>query len=461
MYRFTYPLEKYQEQNLNKQDILHLIHKHIAFNRKLLENKRYFDGKHAILDRKKSEGAPNNRLVCNHAADIVTTATSYFGGNPITYKSDYEIDSLLDAFEFASVDDIDGDNIQDLSVYGLAYEYIYVKEKETQPVSKTLTPLNTFMVHDDTIEENELFAVYYYAQKDDTDKTPTRYAATVLTANYKYVLRILDHDEYQPVDETPEKHFFGEIPVIEYQNNKDAKGDFEGVIPLMDAYNLLMSDRVDDKEQFIDSILAIYGTLLSDDNEESEAMKALKELGLLELPLGSKAEYITRTFNENEVEILKKAIEQDIHKFSHIPCLSDESFAGNTSGVAMEYKLLGLENIAKIKSRYYRKGAKKRIRLYNNFLQIKGRGVDITGITAIFTRGLPKNLLELSQIVANLWGKVSKRTLLSQLPFVTDVNAELESIKKESEEALQQQQAMFGIGINTPPEGGEDDAEEE
>lgn len=461
MYKFTYPAEKFNENSLDKKDILHLIHKHISYSQKLYTNKRYFDGEHAILDRTKRAGVPNTKLVCNHASDIVTTATSYFGGNSISYKSDSDISILADAFEYASVDDIDGDNIQDLSVYGLAYEYVYVKEGETQPVSKTLSPLNTFMVLDDTIEENELFAVYYYKRKDDTDKTSTRYVATVLTKNCKYILSILNNSEYQIMDESPEQHFFGDIPIIEYQNNKDAKGDFEGVIPLIDAYNLLMSDRMNDKEQFINSILAIYGAMLSDDEEEAEAMKALKELGLLELPLGSKAEYITRTFNENEVEILKKAIEQDIHKFSHIPCLSDENFAGNASGVAMEYKLLGLENIAKIKTRYYRKGIKKRLKLYSNFLQIKGKNIDVSGITATFARGLPKNLLELSQIVASLWGKVSKRTLLAQLPFVEDIDAELKAIKKESKEAVDQQQAMFGIGTNTPPpKDGEDDAKE-
>ncbi|MEG0689287.1 MAG: phage portal protein, partial [Hungatella sp.] len=73
-------------------------------------------------------------------------------------------------------------------------------------------------------------------------------------------------------------------------------------------------------------------------------MQKLKDDKLLELPKDAKAEYITRTFDESGVEILKKAIEQDIHKFSHIPCMTDEAFGGNVSGVAMEFKLLGMEN---------------------------------------------------------------------------------------------------------------------
>lgn len=457
IYKFTYPREKYDELNLSKQDILRLIMKHQQLVPRMRKNLKYYEGKHKILEGEKKDG-PDTRLVCNHAKDISDTASSYFIGNPVTYNSDKDIKPLLDSFDDAGVDEVDGDNGLDLSINGLAYEYVYTKEGEASPTTKNLSPLNTFMVHDDTIEENELFAVYYYVRRDDTDHKPDAYMATVLTQNYKYVLYILDRDEYQPIDEEPEPHFYGDVPIIEYQNNKLAIGDFELQIPLIDAYNALMSDRVNDKEQFIDAILAVYGTLLGDEEEDEDgetgtdkAMEALKKKKLVELPDGTKMEYVTRTFDESGVEILRKAIEQDIHKFSHIPCMTDEAFAGNVSGVAMEFKLLGMENITKIKTRYYRKGLRKRIRLFANFLAHRGIAVDTSGITPVFTRAMPKNLLEISQIIANLWGKVSKRTLLSQIPFVTDVDGEVKAVEKEAEEAVKQQQAMFGLGSNEPP----------
>lgn len=467
IYKFTYPSEKYDERYLNKQDILHLIMKHQQMVQRMRKNLKYYEGQHKILEAAKKDG-PDTRLVCNHAKDISDTASSYFIGNPVTYNSDKDIKPLLDAFEDAGVDEVDGDNGLDLSIFGLAYEYVYTKEGETIPTTKNLSPLNTFMVHDDTIEENELFGVYYYARKDDTDHSPTAYMATVCTQNYKYVMTILNVDEPQDMNEEPERHFYGDVQIIEYQNNKLAIGDFELQIPLIDAYNALMSDRVNDKEQFIDAILAVYGTLLGDDEEDEngetgtdKAMEALKKKKLVELPDGTKMEYVTRTFDESGVEILRKAIEQDIHKFSHIPCMTDESFAGNVSGVAMEFKLLGMENITKIKTRYYKKGLRKRIRLFNNFLTYRGILVDATGITPVFTRAMPKNLLEISQIIANLWGKVSKRTLLSQIPFVTDVEGEVEAVEKEAEEALKQQQTMFGLGSNEPPPEGWEDSEKE
>lgn len=467
MYRFTYPANRFDEANVNKQDIRHLIKKHTAVANRYRKSLQYYAGNHDILKRRQREedDRPNNKLVCNHAKDIADTASSYFIGNPISYKSNADITALMDALEDMGADEIDGDNSLDLSIFGVAYEYHYIKKNETTSTIKNLSPIHTFMVYDDTIEENELFAIYYFAQKDDTDKDKTVYIATVLTENYIYSLRIFDDDSIQATTEEPQPHYYGEIPVVEYLNNKLAIGDYELEIPLIDAYNALMSDRVNDKEQFIDSILAIYGTLLSDEDAEEDgdgqgsikAMEQLRKGKLLELPDGSKAEYLTQTFDENGVELLRKAIEEDIHKFSHIPCLTDDSFAGNTSGVAMEFKLLGLENITKIKTRYYKKGLRKRLRLVQCNLAVRGVNIDISGVTQVFTRSMPKNLLEISQYVSNLWGKASKKTLLSQIPFIEDVEEELKVTERESQEAAQQQKELFGI-TNEPPE---DDIDEE
>lgn len=452
MYIYTMPRESWDELSPDKQAIHTLIVKHRKESTRLKKLMKYYEGQHKILTESRK-----TKLVCNHAKDIADTASSYFIGNPVSYKSKEDITAITDAFEQAGADEADGDNGLDLSVYGRTYEYIYPEEGETDLTIKSLSPENTFMVYDDTIEQKELFAVYYYARKDDSDKKRTIYVATVLTEHYKYVLNIDDITGPQALIEEPVPHYFEEIPIVEYLNNKLAIGDFELQIPLIDAYNALMSDRITDKEQFIDAILAIYGAMLGDPDARDEDGKSpkdkVKDDKLLELPVDAKAEYLTRTFDETGVEVLKKAIEQDIHKFSHIPCMTDESFGGNVSGVAMEFKLLGMENITKIKTRYYKKGLRKRIRLFAGWLQkSKAVNVDISGITPTFTRAMPKNLLEISQIVANLWGKVSKKTLLSQVPFVDNADEEVAAVDKEAEESLKQQKEAFGLGSNTPPE---------
>lgn len=465
MFRFTYPAEKFDENNLDKSIILTLVKKHEGMVGRLLKNKQYYDGHHAIEQKKREDdSAPNNKVVCNHAKDISDTATGYFMGNPVTYSNsgDQDIEPLLKAFDDANVDDVDADNALDMSIYGAGYEYVYAKEGEATPISKNISPLSTFIIVDDTIEENELCGVYYYKRKNSVENSYT-YVATVSTANFTYVLNIDDSgaDISRPVTEEPERHFFGEPQIIEYLNNKEAIGDFEQQIPLIDAYNTLMSDRINDKEQFIDAVLVLYGAMMGDDEEEvSEAQKQLRKEKLLELPIDAKAEYLLRQMDENGAEVLRKAIKEDIYNFSHVPNFMDENFAGNVSGVAMEYKLLGLEMITKVKERQYKKGLRKRIRLYCNFLNMKAVLMEAGSIMATFSRALPKNLQELSQIVANLQNNVSAKTLLKLLPFVEDPDYEIEEVEKQKAEEVKRQQNLFGMGANTPPDFGDDEEED-
>jgi len=173
------PASEWDELNIDKQAVRHLIMKHRSHVTELEKLKAYYEGQHKIL----TDTERQNKLVCNHA-------TSYFIGNPVSYKSKGDITVLTDALETAGADEADGDNGLDLSIYGRAYEYIYTKQDDTDLVIKNLEPENTFMVYDDSIEQNELFAVYYYARVDSRDKTNTVYVATILTQNYKYVADI-------------------------------------------------------------------------------------------------------------------------------------------------------------------------------------------------------------------------------------------------------------------------------
>lgn len=467
MYTFTIDSSSYDEKELNMIQIEQLITKHHSLVGKIKKCQRYYEAQHDIRNRqKKLKTAANNKVVCNHAKDISDTATGYFMNSPISYSS-YDdsdkssIDKLTETFDRADVDDVDGDNAHDMSVCGVAYEYVYAKQDSTEIAVRNLEADHTFLVYDDTIEQNLLFGVYYYRYKDAITSKHC-YRATVCTKNYVNTMILeCSGQNHRKVNE-PIPHFFGNVPIIEYRNNKLCIGDFEQQISLIDSYNKLMSDRVNDKEQFVEALLVIYGSLLGDDEEEvSEVMKILKENGLLELPADARAEYLSRTFDENGLEVLRKAIKEDIYTFSHVPNLTDENFVGNSSGVAMEYKLLGLQMITGEKEKYYKKGLKRRIELFCNYLNLKAIAINPNNVKITFTRKLPKNLNELAQMIANLSGKVSTETLIEQLPFVEDAPSEVEKVKQENEENIKLQQQMFKQQDDEPFNKDEEDKNDE
>lgn len=464
MQLLTYPRAEFDEKNIKKELVVKLIREHEKQLPRLKKLKKYYLGEHDILSKQRSKNKPNYKPVCNHAKDIADTSTGYFMGNTISYSNseDTDIDELLIAFDNAEVDESDHDNALDMAIYGVAYEYVYARENENILDIKSLEVENTFIVYDDSIEQQPLFGVYYFKRKENKADTET-YQAVIMTKQFVYSI-VLEGKEKGVISDKPIPHNMGDIPIIEYKNNKYSIGDFEQQIGLIDSYNSLTANRINDKEQFIDSILVLYGARLGDDEEESiKAMESLAEHKLLELHPEARAEYLSKTLNENEVETLRNAVKQDIYTFSHIPNLTDENFAGNSSGVAMEFKLLGLEMITKIKQRYYVKGLKKRIKLFANYLGLTQIAIDANSIIPHFSRSLPKNLLEISQIVSNLDGKVSQETLLSQIPFVEDPMSEIEKVNEEKQENIAQNQLILtgGEHIHNTPVGDEVDEQEE
>lgn len=417
---------------------------------------KYYDGKHKILERVLANSdLPNNKIICNHAEYITDMATGYFIGNPVTYKGN-SIKTILDNFKTIGIHNVDTELCRDISINGAGYELVYMTSEEVPiPKSTNIDPRNIFLVVDDTVEYKSMFAVHYYP-KYDIDNNTKGYYVNVFTENkvYKYLFKDLTSNQCELLSE--ELHYFKKVPVIEYWNKKNLQGDFEGVITLIDAYNLLQSDRVNDKEQLVDALLAIIGTSLGDDEEEMTATaQLLKRMKILELPPDGDAKWLVKQLNEAEVEVLKKSLKDDIHEFSKVPCLTDENFASQASGVAMKYKLFGLEQLAKTKEGYYKIGLRERLELYANIFNIKGNNVKLDDIEIGMTRALPVNEVEIANMVTTLDGTVSLETRLSLLPFITDIEAEIKRVEGEKQKNIEQQQKAFGMDIENRASGSD------
>ena len=192
---------------------------------------------------------------------------------------------------------------------------------------------------------------------------------------------------------------------------------------MIDAYNLLASDRVNDKEQFVHCLL-----VLTNCNIDSQAYEKVREWGVMALAGDGRAEYLTKTLNEADTEVLRGALVEDIHKISMVPALTDQHFAGNVSGLAMEYKLLGFEQKIKIKERFFIRGLMQRIALVGRLLELQGLASP-KNVEVVFTRSMPMDTMEVAQMINLLDGVVSRETLLAQLPFINIVQKSSLSVK--------------------------------
>lgn len=383
-----------------------------------------------------SRETPHQLLaITNHARYIVKTNVGYLLGNPATYLASEKVDiePLLNKYRCQTIGNLDVENATDASIFGHAFERIYVN-KEGEPRSARIDPRNIILVYDDTVQHNKMFAIIYQPIVNDKGEiVKDSFEMTILT-DTKTMERQLKDGHLVGDEETDVEHGFGEVPVVEYLNSSDRVGDFESVISLLDAYNILQSDRVIDRERLVDAILAFYGMELSEnDREDLQASRTIANI-----PQDAKIEYIVKNINEADADVLRTAILADIHKISMTPDMSDQNFAGNSSGVALQYKLLAFEQHIKDKERYFESALVHRFRIYNHILASikKMKEVEPGEIDVVFRRALPQNDLEVSQMINNLTDIVDRETLVSRLSFVQDAKETVELAQKEQEEGL-------------------------
>lgn len=396
--------------------------------------KRYYETKNDILNRQMADSTkPNNKIANAYASLITSTLVGYFVGEPITYTADDKqmIDELQLLFEYNDEADENAELAKNASVYGVAYELLYMEQQDEgmgRPMLRfhTLDTRECVPIYDDTIEHNLIAFIRYYTTKNVlndadllvveliTDKDTKRYEATIAGGLYL-------------VEAVP--HYFGMVPVAIYKNNEELIGDFEPVISLIDAYDTMESDTVNDFDYFVDAYLALYGF-----TAEPEDIVKMKENRVLLMDEGTSAEWLIKNTDDTNIENMKIRLDKDIHKFSHCPDMSDENFAGNSSGVAIQYKLLGTENLISIKERKFKRGLQQRLELIAQMQGLMGANFDWRAIDIMFRRNIPANLSEIATVISQLKGIVSNETLLAQIPFVDDATAEQEKLNDEKEQ---------------------------
>ena len=395
---------------------------------RLQKLEEYYEAKNEILRRLMAdETKPNNKIANPYASYITDTLTGYFMGEPISYSALDEkiLEELNLIFEYNDEADENVELARACSIYGKAFELLYVDEDGAVRF-KRLDTKECIPIFDDTIENDLLYLIRFYPEKDwEQNKNFAWIEIMDKTATRRYKANE-NYGDMTLIEEIP--HYFGMCPVVLFKNNEDETGDFEKVISLIDAYDKMESDSLNDFEYFCDAYLALIGF-----TADADDVKSMKENRVLLLDKDTDAKWLTKEEHDNTIENMKIRIDKDIHKFSKCPNLSDEDFASNASGVAIKYKMVGTENLVSVKERKFKKGLQRRLELISILQDKKYSTFDWRAIDIIFTRNLPTNDTEIANMVNTLSSIVSTETLLAQLPFVENVQDEMERIEKEKE----------------------------
>lgn len=424
---------------LTPQMIMKYIEKSGEEERRMKKLLDYYKGKHDILKRAFEDSSkPNNKIVNPYAGYITTMMTGYFMGEPVKYSSADE--EFLDVVKASFIYNDEASNNAELaknaSIFGVAYELMYLDD-DKQIRFKAIPSLNCIPIVEQNIEEDLLYFIRFYDEENILTNEKTRFVE-VYSRTY-YQLYKQAYNDLELLDE--QLHYWGLVPINIYYNNSDSIGDFETVISEIDSYDKMESDSINEMEYFSDAYLALYGL----EGTEAEDVAAMKENRVLLMPEDARAEWLVKQINDTYLENEKARLDKNIHKFSYCPAMTDADFAANASGVAMKYKLMGLENATSKKESYFKKGLQRRLELMANMLNLMGSDYDYRAINITFTRNIPSNMVEMADVISKVGDLYSEETKMELMPFDIDIEAEKQRKQEEAESG-------YSINFDIPQE---------
>ena len=422
-----------------------------------------YEGKHKILNKKpKDKNKPNNRLVNDFYGQTIDNTVGYFLGNPVILNytepkeekpavevepvdvgvdmEELEDTEVQDFIDYLMVDNDMEDVIiewgKEAMIKGLSHLLVYQNEESKTKVMR-LSPEDVILVYKNSSTKELQYAIRLYdIDTEDTDKT-THYAEVYSVGKMELFKSVetstapqrgkgREFASYEFVSE--ESIIYSRIPIVTMYNNEEQMSDLEKIKTLVEDYDKVLSDVSDEFSVFRNAYLMLKNMIVGENGK-----KQLKEEGIIEVMENGDVKFITKQIQTEALENHLNRLENNIYKFSQVPNLSDENFAGNISGVAIRFKLFGLETKCIIKERKMEKALRDFVRVLAVPIRVStGHEVDIVNLKVEFTRNVPNNLTELVDTVTKLNGTVDKETLLSLLPFIDNPKEVLEKLEAEN-----------------------------
>lgn len=419
---------------------------------KLRKYKDYYDGVQAILNKTYSDASkPCNKTIINYCKNIADSYCGYLASpGYISYRSEQDIEDIMYILKYNDYQAEDSDFLLNALVYGKAAELMY-NDEEGKVRFRLINPTQCFAIYDDSLTGDLLYFVRIY-EASDWDNSNTYNVDVYSNFDVKHYTMSGDNGYVEFIEEEP--HYFSQCPANVFAL-PDEKSIFDCIMSLQDAANEVLSSEIDDYSAFCDAYLTLTGM-----DADSDDIASMKENRVLILPEGSAANWLTKSASDAQVENILKRIHDSIYRIAACPDFSSETFVGGvSSGIAIRYRLTGMETRAAKICAEMKKALQRRLEVISGIASLKLGEEVFTDIDIEFKRNIPEDITSTINMINALKGTVSDATLLSQLPFISDVNAELEAVQEQKMNNLETY-SFGGLGFGADESEEEDTTEE-
>ena len=344
------------ETEVNAGNIVKVLNKALEVHQSNRQDEIYLEkrlrGIQPILDRVKVfNGDICNKICVNIDNQIVTFKVAEFVGEPIQYVArDGGEETLTKVKQLNSLMFSEGKQTKDMTLAykmftaGVGYRLLLRDkalavargelEDEAPFEIYTSDPQNTFVIRCNNVQKNIVAGVTYVYLDDRDVENHVQY--TVYTPDSVIVLEGTPVQAERIISVT--QHNFGMVPLFEYPCNGVYMAPAEVVIPLIDAYNTVTSNRVDGVEQFVQALLVFEGLEVT-----IEEIRKIKELGALSLPPAmdgrqSKVYYLCEQLDQKQTQTLVDDLYQLILQIVGMPSQGNANTSDSSNNGAMIMK---------------------------------------------------------------------------------------------------------------------------
>ena len=391
---------------------------------KLTKYKNYYDGIQAILNKSYSDPTkPCSKTVINYCKNIVDSYCGYLATpGYISYYSQDNIDEIMNILRYNDYQAEDSDFLLDALIYGTAAELMYL-DTEGQTRFRLINPTQCFGIYDDSLTGDLMYFVRMY-KANEWDNSDLYYVDVYSDYNVRHY--VMSGMSGYLTFKSEEPHYFSQCPANIF-TLPDEKSIFDCIMSQQDSVNELLSSEIDDYSAFCDAYLCITGA-----DADANDIEIMKENRVIILPDSAMASWLTKNANDAQVENMLKRIHDSIYRIAQCPDFSSETFVGGvSSGVAIRYRLTGMENRAGIIEGRMKKALQRRIEIICGIASLKLGEEVFRDIQIDFKRNIPEDIAATVDMITKLKGTVSDKTLITQLDFVNDADMEMEALKEQ------------------------------
>ncbi|QEL79411.1 phage portal protein [Bacillus sp. JAS24-2] len=388
----------------------------------------------------------NNKLNNDFFSEIIDTKIGYMFGLPVSYSLDHEDEEVLkriqDFLKANHTEDADAETGKFASICGYGARLLY-HDKDGEEKVMNIKPYEAIFLTNSSIAEPKYAIRCYPIKVINGDDFKDGYKVEFY--NGTQIIEYTGEDLDKLKETNRITNLYKGVPLIGFPNNEELQGDVDKAIALIEGYDRALSDVNSEIEQFRLAYMIFKGVDIDDDTIEK-----LKQTGALDVGENGEATFLTKDLNDNILEHHLDRLEKNICRFTKHVNLSDESFGGNLTGVAIRYKLLSLETKSGTLEMKFTKSLRQQFKLLFDAWNLRSNKeeLDYLCMTFQFTRNLPANLSDEADVQSKLQGLISEETRLSMLSVIPDPKAELKKMKEEE---------VDSIDLDTVHKGGEND----